>query len=91
MSDDMRKGQITLDQLLAIPPGEALAMFLNDLKRYTGSIESVVPLLSDKDIAHQHDRIIDMLKHSVTAVRDMYNYYLIYLEKLQEMRQSHHD
>jgi hypothetical protein len=91
MEGDPHKEGYTLDQLLAIPPDEVLAMFLNDLKRYTGSIESAVPLLSDQDIAHEHDRIIDILKHSVTGARDMYNYYLSYLEKLQEMRQSDHD
>jgi hypothetical protein len=88
MEDDPRKGGFTLEQLLAIRPDDVLAMFLNDIKRYTGSIESAVPLLSDKDIAHEHDRIIDILKRSITGARDMYDYYLIYLEKLQEIRQS---
>jgi hypothetical protein len=88
MADNRDDEQAHLNRLLSIPPDGVLAMFLHDLKRYTGSIEGCVELLSEKELIHEQDHILEILQHSVIAARDMYNAYLVDLNKLQEIRKS---
>jgi hypothetical protein len=87
----MRKGQITLEQLLASQPEEVIAMFQNDLRRHIANIESGAEILSEKELAHLHDKIVESLKRSAKALRDGCDYIMVYAEKRREMLKSDHD
>jgi hypothetical protein len=83
LKDGRRKGQISLDQLLSAPPSEVMAMFRHELRQYTSNIEMWAWVLSNKELAHKHDRTIEELKQGVEKVHNEYGYLLNYLEKLQ--------
>jgi hypothetical protein len=83
LKEGRRKGQISLDQLLSSPPSEVMAMFRHELRQYTSNIEMWAWFLSNKELAHKHDRAIEELKQGVEKVRDEYGCLLNYLEKLQ--------
>jgi hypothetical protein len=80
--------QRTLDQLLAAPPEDVIAMFQNDLRRYIADIESGAEILSEKELAHLHDQVVESIKRDVKALRAGCDYISLYVEKRHEMLKS---